>query len=122
MNGNNFLVDTNFLIYLLNGRAVITPYLNNNFFISEITEMAMLGVKSLALEILKVRIALIENCYIVTFNSDIKEIAIRLKQQTTLKLPDAIVAASSLFMSLPLVTADKSFSKIPGLDLHLLKR
>lgn len=43
MNGSNFLVDTNFLIYLLNGHAVIAPYLNDNFFISEITEMEMLG-------------------------------------------------------------------------------
>ena len=83
--------------------------------------MEMLGVKALTSDILKIRIALIENCYIVTFNSDIKEIAIRLKQQTTLKLPDAIVAASALYMSLPLVSADKSFLKIPGLDLHLLK-
>ena len=117
MSGSNFFVDTNFLIYLLNGRAVVSPYLNNNFFISEITEMEMLGVKGLTPEILKIRKALTENCYLVTFNSDIKEIAIRLKQQTTLKLPDAIVAASALYMSLPLVTADKGFSKIPGLDL-----
>lgn len=121
MNGSNFLVDTNFLIYLLNGRTIVTPFLNNNFFISEITEMEMLGVKGLSPEVLKTRTGLIENCYIITFNSDIKEIAIRLKQQTTLKLPDAIVAASSLYMSLPLVTADKSFLKNTRLDLHLLK-
>lgn len=121
MNGNNFLVDTNFLIYLLNGRTVVTPYLNNNFSISEITEMEMLGVKGVAPDILKIRTALPENCYTITFNSNIEEIAIRLKQQSTLKLPDAIVAASALYMSLPLVTAYKSFSKIPGLDLHLLK-
>ena len=121
MSGSNFLVDTNFLIYLLNGRNTVTPYLNNNFFISEITEMEMLGVKGLTSEIYKIRAALIENCYLVTFNSDIKEIAIRIKQQTTIKLPDAIVAASAMYMSLPLVTADKSFSKIFGLDLQLIK-
>ncbi len=121
MSGNNLLVDTNFLIYLLNGHSVITPYLNNNFFISEVTEMEMLGVKDLSLTVLKIRTELIENCYIVNFNSDIKEIAIRIKQKTTIKLPDAIVAASSLYMSLPLVTADKSFAKITGLDLQLLK-
>lgn len=121
MSGNNLLVDTNFLIYLLNGYAVITPYLNNNFFISEVTEMEMLGVKDIPQGVLKIRTGLIENCYIVNFNSDIKEIAIRIKQKTTIKLPDAIVAASSLYMSLPLVTADKSFAKITGLDLQLLK-
>jgi predicted nucleic acid-binding protein len=121
MNGNNILVDTNFLIYLLNGRGVVTPYLKNNLFISEITEMEMLGVKSLSQEVFRIRKALIENCYLVTFNSDIKEIAIQIKQQTTLKLPDAIAAGSALYMGLPLVTADKGFSKIAGLHLHLLK-
>jgi predicted nucleic acid-binding protein len=83
--------------------------------------MEMLGVKGLAPDILKIRMALIENCYVVTFNSDIKEIAIRLKQQIMLKLPDAIVAASALFMGLPLVSADKALRKIPGLELRLLK-
>ncbi len=121
MNGNNVIVDTNFLIYLLNGREVVTPYLKNNLFISEITEMEMLGVKGLSQDVFRIRKSLIENCYLVTFNSDIKEIAIRIKQQTTLKLPDAIVAGSALYMSLPLVTADKGFSKIVGLNLQLMK-
>ena len=121
MNGSNFLVDTNFLIYLLNGHAVIAPYLNDNFFISEITEMEMLGVKELAPVTLKIRTELIENCYCVNFNSDIKEITIRIKQKTIVKLPDAIVAASAMYMSLPLLTADKTFTKISGLDLQLLK-
>lgn len=121
MNGSNLLVDTNFLIYLLSGHRVVAPFLNNSFFISEITEMEMLGVKGLTLETLKTRTSLIENCFIVNFNSDIKEIAIRLKQQIPVKLPDAIIAASALYTSFPLVTADKIYLKIPGLDLHLLK-
>ena len=121
MNGSNLLVDTNFLIYLLNGHSSITPYLNNNFFISEITEMEMLGVKDLTASILKVRTELIQNCYTINFNSDIKEIAIRIKQKTTIKLPDAIVAASFMYMSLPLITADKGFTKVVGLELQLLK-
>ena len=36
-------------------------------------------------------------------------------------MPDAIVAASALHLSLPLVTADKDFNRIAGLDLRLLK-
>ena len=82
MNGSNLLVDTNFLIYLLNGH--------------------------------------IENCFIVNFNSDIKEIAIRIKQKSTIKVPDAIVAASAIYMSFPLITGDKDFLKIGGLELQLL--
>lgn len=121
MSGSNLLVDTNFLIYLLNGHPAIKPYLDNSFFISEISEMEMVGVKNIAPNVLKVRGELIENCYIVSFNSDIKEIAIRIKQTTTIKLPDAIVAASAMFMGLPLITGDKSFSKIKGLETGLLK-
>jgi hypothetical protein len=121
MSGSNLLVDTNFLIYLLNGHKAVVPYLNNNFFISEVTEMEMLGVKSLPASALKTRKQLIENCFIVNFNSDIKEIAIRIKQKITIKLPDAIVAASAMCMGLPLVTGDRGFLKIDGLELQLLK-
>ena len=121
MNGHNLLVDTNFLIYLLNGNLVITPYLNNHFFVSEITEMEMLGVRNLSSTALSIRKRLIENCFIVNFNSDIKEIAIRIKQKSTIKLPDAIVAASAMYMGYPLITADSDFTKITGLDLRLLK-
>ena len=121
MSGHNLLVDTNFLIYLLNGNLVITPYLNNHFFVSEITEMEMLGVRNLSSTTLSIRKRLIENCFIINFNSDIKEIAIRIKQKSTIKLPDAIVAASAMYMGFPLITADSDFTKITGLDLKLLK-
>lgn len=82
--------------------------------------MELLGVKDLSQNTLKVRTQLIENCYIINFNSDIKEIAIQIKQKTSIKLPDAIVGATAMYMSLPLVTADKSFAKVSGLDLQLL--
>ena len=121
MSGNNLLVDTNFLIYLLNGRSFVKPYLGNNYFISERTEKELLGVKDIPSSSLNVRLELINNCFLVTFNSDIKEIAVMIKQKYTIKLPDAIVAASAMYMSLPLVTADRGFSKIPGLNLQLLR-
>ena len=81
----------------------------------------MLGVKEIPDSVIKVRTELIENCLIINFNSDIKEIAIRIKQSIPIKLPDTIMAASALYMSMPLVTADKSFQKISDLDLRLLK-
>ena len=121
MSGSNLLVDTNFLIYLLNGHAAVAPYLKNNFFVSEITEMEMLGVKNLNPTTLTIRKQLLENCFTVNFNSDIKEIAIRIKQKSIIKLPDAIVAASSMYMGFSLVTADKGFTKIAGLALKLLQ-
>lgn len=117
MNGNNFFVDTNFLIYLLNGNPAVNPYLGNNYFISEITEMEMLGVKKISTATLKVRKALLDNCYLINFNSEIKKIAIEIKQKVQIKLPDAIVAASAIHIGLPIITADKGFKNIPELNL-----
>ena len=45
-------------------------------------------------------------------SSKIKEYTIKLRKKHQLKLPDAIIAASSLYINVPLVTADKDFKKI----------
>jgi predicted nucleic acid-binding protein len=34
-------------------------------------------------------------------------------------LPDGIIAATSLFLNVPLITADKNFKKIKNLDITL---
>ena len=120
MNGSDFFVDTNFLVYLLNGNKAVTPYLKNNYFISEITEMEMLGIKNISEDVLQMRSELLDNCYLVHFNGEIKQIAIRIKQRIQVKLPDAIVAASAIYVDMPLITADKSFKRIQGLTLLLI--
>jgi predicted nucleic acid-binding protein len=38
-----------------------------------------------------------------------------------MKLPDSIIAATSLFMEIPLLTADKGFQKISQLNLALFE-
>ncbi|WP_434981603.1 PIN domain-containing protein [Daejeonia sp. YH14] len=50
-----------------------------------------------------------------------KEQTIRLKRKYNIKLPDAIIASTSLVYGIPLVTADKGFSKIEELDLILIE-
>jgi len=42
-------------------------------------------------------------------------------QKFVIKLPDAIIAATALYLDLPLLTADKEFSKIPDVKLILLE-
>jgi len=55
------------------------------------------------------------------WNAKIKEQTIRLKRKYNIKLPDAIIASTSLVYGIPLVTADKGFSKIEELDLILIE-
>ena len=38
-----------------------------------------------------------------------------------MKLPDAVIAATALYLDIPILTADKDFAKIKNLDLLLLK-
>jgi predicted nucleic acid-binding protein len=52
--------------------------------------------------------------------SDIKKCAIMVRRKYGTKLPDAIVAATAIENSVPLITADKGFSKIKELKLVLL--
>ena len=43
MNGNNFLVDSNIIIYALKGEDFVQPYFQYDTFISIITEIEILG-------------------------------------------------------------------------------
>jgi predicted nucleic acid-binding protein len=41
--------------------------------------------------------------------------------QLSIKLPDAIIAATALYLDLPLLTFDSDFARVPGLKLFILE-
>jgi predicted nucleic acid-binding protein len=45
MNGNKYLADTNILLYLIAGNSGVIDYLNDQFYISEITEIELLAAR-----------------------------------------------------------------------------
>ena len=51
----------------------------------------------------------------------IKKTTIGLKQKYNIKIPDAIIASTSIYLEIPLITADKGFKKIQEIDLQLLE-
>jgi predicted nucleic acid-binding protein len=57
---------------------------------------------------------------LIDLNTEVRAIAIQLRQKQKIKLPDAIVAATSLYLQLPLVTADQGFKGIKGIELILI--
>ena len=59
-------------------------------------------------------------CFIIDINYHIKQLAINIRQNTRMKLPDALIAATALQHNLTLVSADKGFCKIANLDLLLI--
>jgi predicted nucleic acid-binding protein len=54
-------------------------------------------------------------------NNEIKAISIAAKQISKAKTPDAIVAATAIYLNLPLITADIGFNKIIDLNLILFQ-
>ena len=65
---------------------------------------------------------LINNCVILDINDDIKSRVIELRKSGSLKLPDCIIIASSLYLNLPLITADEDFKKVGELNLILYEK
>jgi predicted nucleic acid-binding protein len=121
MNGNKYLADTNVLLYVIAGNEGVLEFINDEFYISEISEIELLGNKGISELQLKSRSKIIDNCTLVGMTEHIKRITIQLKQNYTLKIPDAIIAATSIYLNLPLLTADKDFKKIKELDLILIQ-
>lgn len=110
MNGIDILADTNILIYLTSGNKEVASLLaNKQLNVSEISEIECLSFKGLGDEDLSILKDLFESVSIIKLNDEIKKGAIELKKQYSLKLPDAIIAATSQFLNCPLISADKKF-------------
>jgi len=113
------LVDTNILIYHLNGQSVASEYIIKNYSdiaISIITRIEVLSYSSFDEEQeVKVR-HLLDAVQMVRLSDAIAEMTAQLRRQYRIKTPDAIIAASALSEDAELVTRNtKDFLSIEGL-------
>lgn len=115
------MLDTNVIIYSLGGNSKVTNLINNTaHFISEITEIELLGFHGLGKQDEKIIKDYLSNVFIIGLNSVIKNLAISFKKEYKLKTIDAVIAASAVHFDLPLLTADKAFKKIKQLETVLV--
>lgn len=121
MSGIKYLADTNIIILLTSGNGMVVKFLQDKrIAISFITEMELLSWPGLDNNETKALKRLMAKVEIIEMNSFIKEEAIRIRRSTRMKLPDAIIAATSKQRALPLVTADKDFEKVKNVSVLLL--
>jgi hypothetical protein len=117
----DFIADTNFLVYIHEGNKIVEPFLAYDYGISFISEIELLGFHKLSKsEESKLKL-LLNDCFQIEWNTKIKEQTIQLKRKYNIKLPDAIIAATSLVYNIPLITADKGFSKMKELDIVFIE-
>ena len=122
MIGNNMVLDTNIALYLFEGEDILVQYLKDKtFYLSLINEMELLGFKGISEKEEAAIGFFLEECAIVEINQDIKDLALRLRRQYSLKLPDAIVAATAIFLGIPLISADRHFDKVSELTFVFYK-
>lgn len=116
------MCDTNPLIYLLDGNNDVAEYLDGkHVWISVISELELFAKKGLK-ELEKNEINyLLDSCFIAEIRPQVKKITKALMQEVSVKLPDAIIAATAIYLDMPLLTADSGFRKIQNLKLILLE-
>lgn len=123
MNGNKLFLDTNILLYLLQGDETLTHSLNQKqFHISFITQLELLSFTSLTRKEEKLINELISECITIDINNEIKRLTIEFRKKYRLKLPDCLVAATAQYLDLPLITADSDFKRIEELNLIYYER
>ncbi len=114
------LADTNIFIYLFKNDAQLGQLLDKKtIYISYITELELLSFPKISAKETDVIKELISNCNIIHYSEDIKDDIISLRRKYNLRIPDAIIAATSLAYFIPLITGDHNFSRIKEIDTSI---
>lgn len=110
-------VDSNILIDFLNGRSeardVIAALSSRSVSVISRAE-ALTGTRDTAAIAAAHR--LFKRCEMITVSLEIADRAAIVRQQTGLKLPDALIAATALVHNLPLLTRDKAMLAVAEID------
>ncbi|MBL0048718.1 MAG: type II toxin-antitoxin system VapC family toxin [Bacteroidetes bacterium] len=118
MNGISLLADTNVFINLAEDKGNAQAYLQNNtIYASVISELELLGFHNISSKEYKFFEILLQNCTVVELIRPIKEKVISIRRSTKIKLPDAIIVATAMYLNIPLLTYDKGLSRIKNIDL-----
>jgi predicted nucleic acid-binding protein len=116
---DRFVIDTNIALYLLGDRLNQSLPLGV-YFVSFITEMELLSYPELTDLQAKEIHRFLNDLTVVNLDDEIKNMAIEWRKRYRLKLPDAIIAATSLSLGATLLTNDQQLLKLQDLPTQSL--
>jgi hypothetical protein len=127
MGRKNYLIDTNIAIYyfgLLLGKKseiFLEDIFNNKYYVSVINRIELLGNKNIQFKEQAALDAFINNAVVFSLDEEIVVETIKIRKNHTIKLPDAVIAATCLVNNCDLITNNtKDFDTINGLNtVHL---
>ena len=110
MSSNSLFLDTNIILYLLNGDETLAELLDEKqLYISVITELELLAYKGITTEEDIIIKDFVSQCKTININSYIKQETIRIRKTFNMKLPDSIIIATAIYLDLPIITSDIEF-------------
>jgi predicted nucleic acid-binding protein len=107
------VLDTNSLIYALNGQVKIPL---NHYLVSIITEIELLSYSQLTKHEDEVIRAMLDQFKGISLTNTIKDRTISIRKKFRLKLPDSIIVATAVEFNATLITSDKQL-----LNLDIVK-
>ena len=122
MNGDRFLLDTNAIVALLDGNSTINSLIIGSDWvgISIISVIEYISFSNLSTEDLTLLNSFLKRVEVIDLSIDNLEILLdtsKIRVLYKLKLPDAIIAATSMANKAGLITADKGFNKVKELKV-----
>jgi predicted nucleic acid-binding protein len=122
MNGKRVLLDTNAIIAFLRSNQEIVDHVAAKWVgISIISEIEFMSYRGLSAKDRKLFANFIIEAEVIDLradNRDLMDTIIHFRRDYKIKLPDAIVAATAWhYFDRTIITADKEFTVIPGLNV-----
>lgn len=116
MKPESFVLDTNCILKLLDGRAHPSN-VPSGFLVSVISEMELLGYLHITPNEERVIREFLSDMRLVNLTGAVRENAIAIRQKHRIKLPDAIIAATGMAMNAAIVSDDTDFTRIAEISL-----
>ncbi|MDZ7852550.1 MAG: type II toxin-antitoxin system VapC family toxin [Halomonas sp.] len=118
MSGNRYLLDTNYILGLLKSSPKVMDdisrrgILTNQGAYSVITRLELLGYPGITDQEHRLILEKLQRLSYLPLTRPIEEQTIRLRRTHRVKLPDAIIAATSMVHGLDLLTFDQKLTSI----------
>ena len=104
MSGKEILVDTNIILYLLDGSDDIEKILQGkDVYLSFMTELELIGYKGNTQKQEEQIAELLRDCSIISMNNLIKEKYVEIRKKHSIKLADAVIAATAIAFDMPII-------------------
>ena len=100
MSGNKFLLDTNTVLYILNGDKTLADFLfEKELYLSIISEMELLSYKNISVQENQKIEEFLDEFICVNIDENVKLNTIEVRKTSGMKLPDSIIAETAMSLN-----------------------